>query len=206
MNETCEDRFRGKRFAKYSVDEIEEYLKENPQEIDTKRGYELLVGCILARCSEQIEGELPVIGFMVKGAFSSTDQVLQPDLGKFIRGKLIEDQDFDILLQYDNSCSIVQITRLEEYRARNDATSGLMELIKKKLLVQFDDYLQLVVLVDHTFDLDIKQVNQSLKAESIPYKRIYIVAQVGTSPEPGKFSCLEVYPEICKSEVRLNIQ
>ena len=206
MNETCEDRFRGKRFAEYSVDEIEEHLKENPQGFDTKRGYELLVGCILARCSEQANGQLPDVGYMVRGTFSKTDRPPRPSLKELFESNMIEDRDVDIWLRYHDSQAPVQITRLEGHRARNDANQGLLELIERKLLVQSDYYLQLVILVDHTFDLDKKRLNQYLDSKFIPYKRIYIVAQVGTSPKRGEFSCLEVYPEICKSEVSLNIQ
>jgi len=68
------DGFRGKRFALYESHEIGNYFKKNPDEFEVKHGSELQVGRVLAHCSQQIIGELPKIGFMVKGVFAESNR------------------------------------------------------------------------------------------------------------------------------------
>lgn len=199
------DRFRGRLFAKYSVEEIEQFLGINHLGFNSKQGIELLVGCILSRCSEKLIEELPLVGFLMKGTYPKTNQIPRPALSEIIGNKYIEDKDFDIQLQYHDHHCIIQITRLEKHGAKDDANQGLMNLIDKKLNVQKDDLLQLVICLDHTFDLDEAKLEQFLKDKSVPYKRIYIVGQFGEIPKFGEFRCMEIFPEITYSHIKLNI-
>ena len=100
--------------------------------------------------------------------------------------------------------SIVQITRFEEHRVDDDPNCGLLELIKKKLKVQSDEFLQLVVLGDHTFDLQLPSLHQKLLGlQTIPYADIWLVARMGRPPQPGEFRCLELYPATSQCTVTL---
>ena len=94
------DARKGKRFASYTVDEIESFIKHNPDKFNTKRGWELIAGCVLARCSEKIERELPKVQYMAKGTFAGSDQIPRPSLEELFKRDFIEDQDVDIFLQY----------------------------------------------------------------------------------------------------------
>jgi hypothetical protein len=84
------DRRRGKRFANYRVEEVEDFLRNNQEKMETKLGFELLVGCVLARCSEKIDGGLPQVGYMVKGTFSDSDKLPRPDMDELFGSKIIE--------------------------------------------------------------------------------------------------------------------
>jgi len=199
------DRRRGKRFANYRVEEVEHFLRNNPEKVDTKIGFELLVGCVLARCNEKIKGELPNVGYMVKGIFSDSDKLLRPNMHELFGGNIIEDRDVDVWLQNSYGQSPIQITRLERHGAKDNANKGLLRLIEKKIMVQSDKYLQLVIFIDYNFDMDKKIMDNLFKGKFIPYKRVYLVGQMGTRPQLGEFRCWEVYPENKYSDIKINL-
>jgi hypothetical protein len=111
----------------------------------------------------------------------------------------------DIWLQHSYGQTPIQITRLEHYGVKDDANEGLLRLIEKKIMVQPDNYLQLVILIDYAFDMDRVRIDGFLQGKPIPYKRIYLVGQIGTHPQLGEFQCLEVYPGNYYTDIKLNL-
>ena len=146
---------KGKLFANYKAVEIEEFFRRRPEAIDSKHGRELLVGCVLAYCSQKIKGELPEIGYMMKDSYSSSTSIQRPELQDIIGHDFMEDRDVDIWLQYKKMQTKIQISCLEVHKAGKDPNKGLIEIIKRKSIVQPDPYLQLVIFIDHTFEMSL---------------------------------------------------
>jgi len=198
------DNYKGRRIAYYDFEEIAEYFRIYPEKYDSKHGWELRVGCILSKCREKIYNELPRIGYLVKGQYLNNDEIPRPEIHELISGNLIEDEDVDIFLKFRDSQGKIQITRFEEHSAQNSANDGLIELIKKKCIIQPDKYLALVVIVDYTFDFKDKDLRKDLKQVNVPYGSIYLVGQIN-EPKHGYYHCRQVYPDFAVNDVEVSI-
>jgi hypothetical protein len=201
------DRRKGRRFAEYSADEIEANFKANPDDFDETRGYEALVGCILSRVAREVNNEEITVGFMMRGSFGERTDIGKPTLHSLIQDRsLVEDDDADLWMHSNHGQGPIQVTRLTDVRG-SAGLPELLELIDKKCLVQKDEFLQLVVLLDSNFDLDLEQLRNELKQRECSYARIYLIGQLGRTPRLGEFSCLQIYPDLtAKTRVSLKLQ
>jgi hypothetical protein len=215
-------RFGDKTLLLYSAAEVETFLRENPEKFSDRPNkliVELLVGAILARELEQHLNVSHGIGFVPNANSWSTKStkpslvdivarvvpVLEHETDIYIvRGKL----EGETLPEGKTYCmSPVQVTRFCSQRDDTAIhTKNLCELMRKKCRIQTDDYLQLVILIDSTFDLDEQFLFQEIKKMRIPYVRIYLIGQGGNPPSFGRFQIREIYPERgLSSEVQLNL-
>jgi len=201
------DSRKGKRFVFFEVGEIEEYINCHPEKYETKRGFELLAGCILSKYNNKNTGYLLSIGYNLKRTYSGND----PSLKEIFELDIIEDSDVDIYLKYKNNnlpFIKVQITRLEEYRSKNNEKNALFELIDKKLLIQKDEKLILVVLGDYSCDIEFNRIKSYFEKKDVPYGYVYIIGQFGEEPKRGKYNLIEIYPDLREPEefITLNIK
>ncbi len=195
----------GEFLARYTVGEIETYFIENPDFFDTKRGYETLTGLILAKCHHQIHDSEAVVGFELKGSYREDGLQTRPSLRDLFSKGLLVDRDADVCVINEVAegrfeINRIQVTRLEERGRGGSPSNRLVGLIRKKSLVQPDSYLQLAVLIDEPFELDYVQLTSLLTRQTVPYGRINLVGQYGDPPQPDIFWCMQVYPELLKSE------
>ena len=193
--------------AIYGVDEIETYLQTHPEFFDTKKGYELITGCILAKCWEKLSGEEIGIGYELAESSLKLVGTKRPRLETLITKLQVEDRSIDVWLARDRFRAIVQVTRLETRGRGVSSLERLLNLLRKKMQVQTDKKLLLAVLVDETFDLDFSYVHTKLSTWKVPYASIHLIGQFGDSPELGVSQCMEIYPDLLISEeVKLNLE
>lgn len=191
--------------AKYTTEDVEAYFRDNPKFLDTKRGYETLTGLILAKAHQQIYGSQAVLGFELESTDIIDDPMTSRSLDElFVEGKLA-DRDADVCVAYEDTdgawkISRIQVTRVEERVSGDCPFDRLLNLIRKKALVQNDPTLQLAVLIDETFDLELPKLSSELRCLDIPYARVYLICQIGVKPIPNIFVCYEVYPGLTRTE------
>ncbi|MEK7775391.1 MAG: hypothetical protein AAB305_05860 [Candidatus Zixiibacteriota bacterium] len=216
-------RFRDKDLSHYSTQEVETFLRSHlttfTDNLD-KLTVELLVGTILARSGEQFLNVIHGVAFMLADDHTSTIPYTKPSLSEIVsRTVRIHEHEVDVYVVRDKMkgeklpdrltfcMSPIQVTHLPPPRDNAQVdTPALCRLLMKKCRVQPDDYLQLAILIDATFDLDQQLFLKELSDESIPYKQIYLISQAGNPPILGRFLIQEVYPKRDRySEVQLNL-
>ena len=191
--------------ARYTTDEVESYFRDNPEFLDTKRGYETLTGLILAKAHQQTYGSQAVVGFELENTGRASQDSTRPSLqALFAEGKLI-DRDADVCVAYkdadgDWKINRIQVTRVEERGSGDSPYDRLLNLVRKKTMVQSDSLLQLAVLIDETSDLDLAKFSSELHGMRVPYATAYLLSQKGHEPIPNTFICYEVYPDVAMTD------
>lgn len=186
-------------YAVFSVGEVESFLMTQPHHFDFKRGRELLVGLVLAKCSITEDSPDVGVGFRLSPVqpVHSKDR---PSLSHLLANYEIDDRDADIVVGNDDWLSPVQISRLESRGKGATSVDRLLAVLKKKMLVQSDPRLQLAILMDETFELKYDGVYDYLANTEVPYGRVVLVGQIGPKPKLGQYQCVEVYPELAITE------
>ncbi len=182
--------------ALYRVDEVESYLVNHPDGFDFKAGYELLAGCVLAKCAMRDNAQSVGVGFrlIIKGPLFSNER---PCLKDLIEKFTIDDRDIDIFIGNDDWRSAYQVTRVLERGQGSTSYQRLISVLNKKLLIQPDPMLQLVMLIDETFNLKYDKLHKYLINHNKSYGKVYLIGQTGNYPILGKFQCIELYPDLC---------
>ncbi len=192
-------------YALYTVAEVESYLVSLPNSFDFKRGHELLAGGVRAKyCMTGTEKNVGV-GFRLAEA-QTVPPMDRPSLSNLLKEFNLDDRDVDIVIGNDDWLAPLQVTRLEERGKGSTPMERLNALLYKKMLVQRDPRLELVVLMDETFDLKYDDTCDYLAQLSVPYGRISLIGQIGTDPKLGQFHCIEIFPELTQSlmiEIRM---
>jgi len=192
--------------AVYPVTEIEDYLRKNPDFCESKKGYEIVAGCVLAKCYETWYSEEFDVGFEISSKTLVKVQGEKPPFSSLIADPAsIVDRDVDIWIANDRRRSKIQITRTEPRTRGKNPIDRLLNTLQSKMNVQSDPNLVLAILVDETFDVDLRQVHDRLTQMTVPYGQIVLIGQMGTVPKLGVFNCIGLYPKIRTSlEVRVN--
>lgn len=167
----------------------------DPRAMETKRGMELLAGCVLARTFEHLDVYLPNILLPMKHQSPAP-----PTLGELIADNSLHlDDDVDLYLKnQDGTAHPVQVTRLEEHHHGLDLLDGLIILIGKKTRRLRDDDLILGVLVDLDGQADLEKLRDSVHALPVPFGYVFLLGQMGLNPQLGQFSSQMVYPSILR--------
>ena len=189
---------------RYTTEEVEAYFRDNPEFLDTKRGYETLTGLILVKAHQQIYGTNAVLGFEVQGVKVADGEHTRPSLDELFKTGNLVDRDADVCVANKDPkgswrINRIQVTRVEERALGESPFDRLLNLIRKKSLVQKDQYLQLAVLLDEDLDLDINELYSEVQLLKVPYGRVSLVCQAGVTAKPNTFVCYEVYPDFAKT-------
>jgi len=187
--------------AVYSIGELEQYFKNVG--FDFKKGYELIAGCVIAKRLEEDTGKIRGVGFEVTAEYRQANGSRRPDIGYSIEHDYyIVDRDVDIWIVDDhNNRNKYQITRLDSRAKGKTPSERLRNLLNKKMRIQPDSYLQLIVLLDEQFDLDFDEIKSHLESlEPIPYVRIGLIVQHSDDPKRRPFLCFEIYPDVIRDE------
>ena len=180
----------------YKVKEVESFLQDHPKGFDFKQGHELLAGCVLAKICMTNE-ELDVgVGFRLAETHSP-ESSNRPPLDKLLSDYSIDDRDIDIIIGNDDWQSALQITRLDERGKGSTPHQRLKTLLDKKMLVQPDPKLHLVILIDETFELKYEEIRNYISTKPVSYGKICLIGQTGDTPKLGRFQCIELYPNLC---------
>ncbi len=191
--------------ALYRIDEVESYLRTHPKGFDFKQGYELLAGCVLAKCAMRDSEQSVGIGFRlkIKETLHSNER---PCLEYLMDKYTIDDRDIDILIGNEEWRSAYQISRVLESGKGATSYERLLSVVNKKLLIQPDPMLQLVLLIDESFNLEYVDLHNYLLINNKSYGKVYLIGQTGNHPILGKFQCTELYPDLCTyDEVELSL-
>lgn len=182
--------------------EVEQHFVSHPDDIDKKRGIELLVGSILSRVRMRVDGFKSDILIPVRQPYK-----VPPTVSNIIADdSLHSDAEVDIYLTSNDSELIpVQVTRLEEHYNGTDCTDGLVNLINRKSLVQPDKNIRLAILADVAGDGNLDSLRDRIESTDSPFGAIYLIGQFGDSIRTGCFGCQKISPELCTLiEIRLD--
>lgn len=114
----------------------------------------------------------------------------------FAREHLIDDTDADIIIHNAERKALypTQITRVTGHSSDDNCQERLIKQLSRKILVQPDQKLVLVVSVEVDAKLDLTSIHQFFASNKMPYGRAYLVGK--TLPEPHHFSWTQIWPDV----------
>lgn len=195
-----DDQYRDLRLATYSPSEVERFLRENPKGFEVKRGYELLVACVLARCAAK-----HVDGFEYGVALPLSKATLQsakgrPSLATLLEDYVIVDKDADIWIVGENIDGHrrdrkVQVTMVHPRGKMKDPLEELRRVLTRKMTrTTTDPSLSLVILFNETAEIEFEQFRGLIDWQTTPFGEVGLVGQFGAQQNPETYSYLELYP------------
>lgn len=200
-----DDQFRAMRLACYRPIEVEQYLSKQPLGFDSKRGYELLCGCVLARCLQSLNPSATSLVGIELLTDRAEKHELKPSIDELIKYFESVDRDADIsAINYyeDGNFTVtrVQVTRLNCQFTEQDPIEEMRRVLTKKMLIQPDPLLTLILMADERFSVAEETLRSLVSGKKMPYGRIGLVGQVGHAPTGWEFTYIELFPDFGTNE------
>ena len=173
-------------------------LQSKPVLLNNNKFMELFAGYLVACMIKEIEGLDLMVGFPLKKITKHRKPKIGPTIQELIENpKLIDDSDFDICIGNEQMIFRCQITRIVSHGDRNRRAGNFFDVLKKKLLVQSDDGLTLIINIEDEISIDKSQLISFLSTNKIPYGAIYVVGK--SCNKAGIFKYCRIYPDLSES-------
>lgn len=190
------------RYLCTDMAEVESAPRTHHKSFDHNSGYEILCACIIAKAFPGEDGVLPRLALPTRDSYRSGDVGGVSSLWATLDNLGIADEDSDFGLSFgDGLVFPFQVTQLVAIKPILDALDLMKKTLSRKMTVQPDEVLQLIVLCDETFDFRPRDVTVWLSDQQVPFGQIKMIAQVGNEPRFGEFKCFQLYPEFMEGPV-----
>lgn len=193
------DSIGGMNVMNYREKDIRAALNNRPALLNDKKFMELFAGYIVACMLYEETGQNLMVGFPLKTITKHTQPISGPSLQELIDDtSIIDDSDVDICISNKQNLYRCQITRVVPPGDRNWPTRDFLDVLKKKLRVQSDDKLTLIINIEDSISINEDQLNDFLSKNEIPYGAIFVVGK--SANNTGIFRCWRIHPDISASE------
>ncbi len=191
------DQIGGQNVSYYYSTIIEQELLNNPELLKNKKFMELFIGSLVARFFGTDSSLNLCAGFPLKRITKQTQVINGPPLLEIINSNdLIADSDVDVCIGDPHNPNMLypcQITRLVANADGCRATDALLELLAKKLRVQPDKRLILIINIEDEICVDLDKLNDFLGIHNIPFGYIFLIGKADS--QYGNFVCFQIFPK-----------